>query len=162
VARIVIPPLRDRKEDIPLLLDHFVREANLKLGKDIKGATERVIKRLKKYDWPGNVRELENTITNLCINTHGDIIRASAMPEHYTPTGIRETESETEEELLDRLVTLYLANREGQENLLPPLAAQLERKLIEQVRERTGGNKSRMAALLGISRVTLAKKLPSE
>ena len=162
VARIVIPPLRDRKEDIPLLLDHFVREANLKLGKDIKGATERVIKRLKKYDWPGNVRELENTITNLCINTHGDIIRASAMPEHYTPTGTRETEMETEDELLDRLVTLYLANREGQENLLPPLAAQLEQRLIEQIRDRTGGNKSRMAALLGISRVTLAKKLSSD
>jgi len=167
VARIAVPPLRDRLEDIPLLLDHFVREANRKLNRQIEGATEKVLARLGNYDWPGNVRELENTVTNMCINTHGNIIRAASVPGYIgrkaqdSPAETAKT-PETAEILLDRWLTLYLEENGEGEALLSDLCGRVEDKLISLFREKYGNNKSRIAAAMGISRVTLNKKMNRE
>lgn len=155
VARIRVPALRDRKEDIPLLLHHFVQEANSKLNKNIKGASEHTLAKLMEYNWPGNVRELENTITNMCINTHGDIIHSSAIPDYSDIAG----HPESSEDCLDRFISSYLDNNESGEGLLQPVIELVERKMIEQLQERLEGNKSRISTALGISRVTLAKKI---
>ncbi|MBI9103501.1 MAG: sigma-54-dependent Fis family transcriptional regulator [Spirochaetales bacterium] len=155
VTRIKLPSLRERKEDIPLLLDHFVKEANIKINRKIAGASEAVIGKLEEYDWPGNIRELENTITNMCINTHGSIIRSSSIPD-YIMTKKRDIEGTA---LLDTFVSHYLEENEGQENLLPGIFSDVEQKMIDLLIEKFGNNKTRIASVLGISRVTLAKKM---
>ena len=75
VFQIVAPPLRDRKEDIPLLVEHFVKKYEGKMGREIKIIPEEVIHALMQYDWPGNIRELENKIERALIVTHGDSLQ---------------------------------------------------------------------------------------
>lgn len=87
---IVIPPLRERKGDIVILIDHFIRHFNNKMGTDIKGVTKAAMKILYDYDWPGNVRELENTIERCVILSDSENIDVSQLPAHlasgdYTP-----------------------------------------------------------------------------
>ena len=74
VVPIDLPPLRERKEDIPLLAEHFLREISQKMGKEIKGISAMAMQKLMLYDWPGNVRELENTIENAVAITQHDVI----------------------------------------------------------------------------------------
>jgi len=75
VFQVISPPLRDRKEDIPLLVKHFVKKYEGKMGRKIKNIPNKVIKALKQYDWPGNIRELENSIERALIITQGDTLQ---------------------------------------------------------------------------------------
>jgi two-component system response regulator AtoC len=79
---IDIPPLRERRGDILLLIDHFIKTFNKKLGKAIKGVKKQTLKTFYNYDWPGNVRELENTIERCMILTDGDLIDEESLPPH--------------------------------------------------------------------------------
>ncbi|MET0637312.1 MAG: sigma 54-interacting transcriptional regulator [Chitinophagaceae bacterium] len=80
VFPIVLPPLRDRIEDIPLLAGHFLRLFNSKAGKKIRGISDKVVKRLKAYNWPGNIRELENIIERAVLLARGSIIDDIRLP----------------------------------------------------------------------------------
>ena len=71
VATIKVPPLRERKSDIPLLVEHILRKINYQLGRGIRKVEEEALKRMTEYDWPGNVREIENILTHAAINTLG-------------------------------------------------------------------------------------------
>ena len=77
---IVIPPLRERKEDIPLLIDFFLKKYNLKHRKNIKGLTREARDVLVRYDYPGNVRELENIVERATVLTRGDHISSEDLP----------------------------------------------------------------------------------
>ena len=79
---IYIPPLRERKGDILILIEHFINHINKKLNKQIKGFSKKALKLVFDYDWPGNVRELENTIERCIILTDSDYIDVDAIPEH--------------------------------------------------------------------------------
>ncbi len=79
---IDIPPLRERRGDIILLIDHFIKIFNRKLGKAVKGVKKQTLKAFYEYDWPGNVRELENTIERCMILTDGDMIDNESLPPH--------------------------------------------------------------------------------
>ncbi|MFZ6034249.1 MAG: sigma-54-dependent transcriptional regulator [Melioribacter sp.] len=81
---ITIPPLRERRGDIVVLIDHFIKKNNEKLGKNVKGVTKKALKLLYDYDWPGNVRELENTIERCIILTEGDYIDTDVLPPSIT------------------------------------------------------------------------------
>ncbi|MGK9369350.1 sigma-54-dependent transcriptional regulator [Melioribacter sp. Ez-97] len=81
---ITIPPLRERRGDIVVLIDHFIKKNNEKLGKNVKGVTKKALKLLYDYDWPGNVRELENTIERCIILTDGDLIDTDVLPPSIT------------------------------------------------------------------------------
>ena len=83
VARIHLPPLRDRKEDIPSLSDHFVRELNRLFGREVEGFTEEALEYLLSYDWPGNVRELKNLLEVTVANFHHRRISFMDLPEHF-------------------------------------------------------------------------------
>src|SRR6516164_2370890 len=74
VFPIFSPPLRDRKEDIPLLVKHFVHKYQMKMGREIRNIPEKVITALMAYDWPGNVRELENIVERALILSRGDTL----------------------------------------------------------------------------------------
>ena len=152
VASLHIPPLRERKEDIPELV--FIGNVRHKLRKNIKGISEKALEMLKDYSWPGNVRELENVVTNLCLNTSGNIINPSNLYKYITKLN-------GETDIFDDFIEKFLIKYEGKENLLDILVPELEKRLIESIGKRTAYNKTLMAKLLGLSRVTIQKKLAS-
>lgn len=82
VVLIYIPPLRERKEDIPLLVDSFINEYNMKMGKNIKGVSKDVMDLFMEYNWPGNVRELKHAIESAFNFTEGEIINEGELPHH--------------------------------------------------------------------------------
>ncbi len=155
VAQIEVPPLRERKDDIPLLLNYFVKEANIKLNKNITGASNDAVRMLTEYDWPGNVREFENTIINMCINTHGSTIRSGSIPNYIRTKQIDRMESEVLENYLIR----YIESVGPDEPVLSPLISDIERMLIHILEKQFNNNKTKIAAKLGMSRVTLQKKM---
>jgi transcriptional regulator with PAS, ATPase and Fis domain len=79
---IYIPPLRERKSDILVLTEHFIKKFNKKLNKNIKGITKRALKLFYDYDWPGNVRELENTLERCVVLADGDMIDIDVLPQN--------------------------------------------------------------------------------
>ena len=139
VLPIHLPPLRERREDIPPLVEHFIEMYNKKLGLRIKGASKKAMKRLHHYPWPGNVRELENIIERAMILTEKDTIdtEALSMPMH----GEEETPS----------IPSGLSIKKG--------ALEMEIRLIKEALKKTGGNRLQAARLLEISHRALLYKL---
>ena len=84
VIPIILPPLRERRDDIPLLINHFLKKYSKKLGVEIKTLSDKAMRILQNYDWPGNVRELENAIERAIVLTHNKEIQPSALPDRIT------------------------------------------------------------------------------
>ena len=136
VIEIRIPPLRDRREDIPLLAEHFVQCIASELGKDISGISGDALKILIDYDWPGNVRELENVIERAIVTSRN----GSLVESDFT--------------------WLTQRNNADQEWDVPDVPlCELERRAIVAVLERKHGNVKEAATALGIDRSTLYDKL---
>ena len=142
--RLVIPPLRERPEDIPPLIDHFVAHWNHEFGKSVKGPTDEALQLLLAYRWPGNVRELKNVLERVILLESEDWI----LPEHL-PVEVVSAGGSGPKVLETRL------HSEGGVTTL----AQAERIAIEMALAKAGGNKTRAAEALGISRQTLRTKL---
>ncbi|MFH1060238.1 MAG: sigma-54 dependent transcriptional regulator [Pseudomonadota bacterium] len=138
VVTLPVPPLREHKDDVPLLVHHFLQKFVERHGKEIKGVSPEMMAALKAYNYPGNVRELENVIERAVTLSSGEMLGLADLPEDVTAAA-DEPPSLTEGGLL----TL-----EGR-----------EREYILWVLERTGGNKSQAAEILGIDRVSLWRKL---
>jgi PAS domain S-box-containing protein len=133
VARILVPPLRDRREDIPHLIETFLAGARHSIHRPVSGVSKEVTQRLMDYSWPGNVRELKNCIETAVINCPGSIIRLNDLPPELRD--VRHGPS-------------------GEIALAGDSLADLQDAL-----DRAGGNRSQAAALLGISRATLYRRL---
>jgi transcriptional regulator with PAS, ATPase and Fis domain len=136
VISITMPPLRQRKEDIPLLVDHFVEYFNQQSDKQIRGVTGRTLRLLFQYDWPGNVRELENCIQHAGVMADGPFIDISHLRQALRP-GLT----------VDSQKSAVSSLRE------------MEKALILDALRQTRGNRRAAAALLGISRRGLIYKL---
>ncbi len=136
VATIKVPPLRERKSDIPLLVEHILRKINHDLGKDIRKIEEKALKRIMEYDWPGNVRELENLLTHVAINTQGEVI----LEEAITP-----------------MLGEKFQNHQNQNN--KQKLKDIEKDHITEVLNRTHWHFGKACGLLGISRPTLRHKI---
>src|SRR5260370_28579463 len=87
VLPIHLPPLRERREDIPLLIAHFLQKFNKDLGKDVRGVTPEALAILERYHWPGNIRELENVLERAIVLGAGDMLGADALPESVRREG---------------------------------------------------------------------------
>ena len=85
VIPLYLPPLRSRKADVPLLIEHFVNQANQRYGKEVSGISPHVMERFAAHKWPGNVRELENVIVRAVILAHGPVINLADLPIDFTP-----------------------------------------------------------------------------
>jgi two-component system response regulator AtoC len=142
VLPILIPPLRARREDINLLIDHFLARNNVRLGTQIRALTPDSRKLLLEYAWPGNVRELENTIERAMVLCDGDIIDSHDLPERLR-------------EALDP-VQVQLAT--GELSVKKTTAA-IEEILIRRALQKTRGNRTRAAELLEISHRALLYKI---
>ncbi|MCL2293639.1 MAG: sigma-54 dependent transcriptional regulator [Spirochaetes bacterium] len=151
VVKIALPPLRERKEDIPELIDFFIQKISRKINKNFAPLPEQVKEKFISYNWPGNVRELGNLITNMCINAKGSVITDIDMPVFIS--------KKTNEDFLSKVVDEFYMENMNSKNLLPLLYEKLEKLLIEKIAQEQNFNKSAMAEQLGISRVTLAKKM---
>jgi PAS domain S-box-containing protein len=142
VIRLSIPPLRERREDIPLLLDHFIERINLKQSKQIKKVSSSALKTLFDYDFPGNVRELENIIEHATILTKGIEIQSRHLPSYL---GRRHEPSPA------------AASLPGGEDM--SVLDNVERDLIVRALERNRGRTAAAAKELGVHRSTLWRKI---
>ncbi|MBF7081898.1 sigma 54-interacting transcriptional regulator [Desulfallas sp. Bu1-1] len=144
VVNINIPPLRERKEDIRDLVNHFIAKYNREFSLKISNLSRDVMELFERYNWPGNVRELENIIERAFNLVENDTIEMNHLP-HYLLEfgGIQGKEQKT--------VNLNKS--------LPALLESVEKEAIVDALERTGGNKLQSAKLLGISRAWLYKKI---
>jgi PAS domain S-box-containing protein len=139
VVRVVLPPLRSRWEDIPLLTQHFIERFSTLQGRRIQGISERAMMTLAAHDFPGNVRELENAVEHAFVVCAGNTIQREDLPPHIrgepamTDSAPRETER-------------------------PPLDA-AEAATIRDALKRHGGNRTETARALGVSRNTLWRKM---
>lgn len=138
VIPVKIPPLRERKSDIPLLIEHFVAQSSARIGKTFR-PDKKYLDTLINYDWPGNVRELENIIERCIALAEGDVLRADDLPDtilHYEPDPNLSTSRE-----------------------LKAVVEESERRHIERVIRETDGNKKLAARILGIDLATLYRKM---
>ncbi|MBK7402932.1 MAG: sigma-54-dependent Fis family transcriptional regulator [Myxococcales bacterium] len=142
VLPLPLPPLRDRKEDIPLLLDHFIARNNIRLGTQLRGISPEARKALIDYAWPGNVRELENTIERAMVLADSDLIHVQDLPER-----VREARDPVQMQLASGELSIKKTTRV------------IEEVLIRRALQKTKGNRTRAAEILEISHRALLYKL---
>lgn len=109
VANIHLPPLKQRREDIPVLLDHYVRELNKRFGRDVKGFSSDTLVFFHTYDWPGNVREMKNLLEAVMVSTHTQWITFQDLPERFRSWVIDARMHSQDEK--DRLLAVLLSTR---------------------------------------------------
>ncbi len=170
VIPLNIPPLKERKEDIPLLLDHFIKSYTKKRGKEPITFSSEVIPILTKYEWRGNVRELENFVQHMSILYNGKTIGRSELPEKFSTLSITENPLDTyennvqaniqqQEKVIKQAVDIPdLRWNEGQVDF-NELINDFETQLIVQALKLSGGNKKEAAKLLNLKRTTLLEKI---
>ena len=146
VVEINIPPLMKRKEDIPLLVEHFIKEANKNYGKSIKGISDEALDYLIKYNWPGNVRELEHAIQRAVVLCDEEVIQTQHI----------------EDKIIDNKESLKIEIPQDSfdlKQLLNDSKEVIEKQVIEKALETTNNNRTEAAELLGISYRALMYKI---
>jgi PAS domain S-box-containing protein len=139
VVKIELPLLRERREDIPLLIDAFVQKFNAKMGKQLTGVSDEVMRTLMRYDYPGNVRELENIIEHAFVLCKGDRIDLGCLPKEFA-----EDQGE---------ITAFAPSKEE-----TPFQ-KAESEIIERTLKKYDGNRIKTAQELGLDRTTLWRKM---
>ena len=155
VVRLPVPALRERREDIPLLAQHFLERAATELGVDRKRLADTVERRLQALDWPGNVRQLENLCRWLTVMAASPEILVEDLPRELQDGGVddaTEWEHGVEAWARSRLAA-------GDTGIAGQAAQRLERRLITAALARTGGHRQEAARLLGWGRNTLTRKI---
>jgi len=138
VVTVSLPPLRERREDIPLLIDAFVQEFSKTHGREIAEVTPRVREMLMHQEWPGNVRELKNCIESMVVLTRDDVLDVDDLPADLAP----------------------VAPQQAPVGLAPGMTIKdAERRLIAGTLKATGGNRAEASRMLGIGERTLYRKL---
>ncbi len=157
VIRIHLPALRDRREDVPLLMRHFLAQAALELSCEPKTLLPSAIDQLQRLDWPGNVRQLENTARWLTVMASGKQIHAEDLPPELSAAFNDTARDESWENALRRWARQRL--QQGQEAILDTALPAFEQILIQVTLEHTGGRRQEAARRLGWGRNTLTRKI---
>jgi transcriptional regulator with PAS, ATPase and Fis domain len=142
VVTVSLPPLRERKEDIPLLVEHFLKKYNRENRKNVISLSKEARDLLIRYDYPGNVRELENIIERAVVLCRGDTLNTQDLP-----LNLREAKTEVAPE------------RDQEGRSLPDALEEIERQLISKALARSGGVQTKAAEELGISERVLRYKM---
>jgi len=158
VVPMSLPPLRERMEDVRTLALHFVERYAPELAEGPVTLPDPTIERLERHNWPGNVRELENAIKRALVLSSGDVLTPSAF-DFLTRSVEGATRETTLEELVMKEVERLLDEGGSLTDIYHRIQQRVERPLLEVVLERTQGNQIRAAAVLGINRNTLRKKI---
>ncbi|MGO9111858.1 MAG: sigma-54-dependent transcriptional regulator [Thermoguttaceae bacterium] len=160
VVTIRIPPLRERMDDIPLLVNYFLGRMNREFDRHVHAVSPEAMQLLKQHNWPGNVRELQSVIKHALIHTPGDIVTPDGFPVHLressaagqSPSAVAGGDLE-----VGRLVREMIERSRG--NIYYHVQAAVDRVVLNAVLEHVKGNQVEAAELLGISRNTLRSKL---
>ena len=167
VVRVSLPTLRERREDIPLLIDYFLKTISSAEGRKPKSIFEDAQERLMQHDWPGNVRELENVIRRTIVMAKGEAIRADDLPTDIrsvgrNSAGTNQALGQAEPPLVAAIdlgtISAKLFHWAKERPDIAVLPA-VERELIAHALRETNGNQVRAAKLLGITRATLRKRI---
>jgi DNA-binding NtrC family response regulator len=154
IVNLRLPPLRERRDDIPLLVDYFIAKYAKKYNRPVTGAVPDVVELWTGHDWPGNVRELQNAVNQAVLLCRGRTIDLATLAVAQGQIGALAAEcpgGEEDEAGLSSFTTLKALRDE--------VTARFERRLILAALERNGGNKTRTAAELDVTRKTLAEKM---
>jgi DNA-binding NtrC family response regulator len=158
VVPLRVPPLRERRSDIPLLVQHIIRKFNERLKKSIRGISGEALARLQAYPWPGNIRELENVLERTILFCSTDHIEVSDLPDEQTSgTPARRAHERPAE--VDPGLSEPLTGDTSLKDIVRAKTSQVERELIIQALDETGGNVTQAAKLLKISRKSLQMKM---
>src|SRR5205807_1427846 len=158
VFAIHLPPLRERGDDLPLLVRHYLRRFSRDLGREVREVAPEVLERLRNYPWPGNIRELQSVLKQSLLQASGTVLLPAFLPE--LAVGTRENAGAPAPGT-DPALETFIRERLGPEaqDLYAETHRQVDRVLLPHVLEYTGGNQNRAARLLGIARQTLRIKL---
>jgi two-component system nitrogen regulation response regulator GlnG len=161
VFTIQLPPLRERLEDLPSLLEHFVRLSNQRLGKQVRSAAPEVMELLAKHAWPGNVRELESALKYALVHAVGNVLTLDCLPENLRtePSAARTGQAATQAGSLEVAGLVGNLLRAGELEIYRKVTLAVDRVVLDAVLRHVKGNQLQASELLGISRNTLRAKL---
>ena len=148
VIPVQLPPLRDRKEDIPLLVQHFLQKFAAELGRPAMTVSQAAMRALMAYAWPGNVRQLENAIERAVALSGGRSADRDRRPAARDPGSVRHGARSRQRSRCPTRASISSSSSPG-----------IEREVIQRSLERTSGNKGAAARLLNLKRTTLVEKL---
>ncbi|MBL9161483.1 MAG: sigma-54-dependent Fis family transcriptional regulator [Planctomycetaceae bacterium] len=156
---IDVPALRERVEDVELLVANFVAAFNRELGKQVRVVTPEALRRLRAYSWPGNVRELQTVVRHALLHAVGDTVTSGSLPPafHGFHAAAERNEAAVGNLAITALVRQQLARTDR--NLYRDIHTIVDRILLEEVLEHVDGNQVQAAQVLGISRTTLRNRL---
>jgi two-component system nitrogen regulation response regulator GlnG len=158
VFTVHLPPLRERGDDLAVLVGYFLRRFGRELGRDVREASGEAMARLQSYSWPGNIRELQSVLKQALLRATGSVLLPAMLPElttdHTVPTNAvtAPPESGLEQFLRQRLA-------DGSEALHEEARLELDRFLLPLVMDYTRGNQFQAAKILGVARQTLRRRL---
>ena len=147
VVRFHLPPLRRRKEDIPLLIDHFIEKYNQKYNKQVMKFDDEALEALRAYDWPGNVRELENVINNAVLLSERGVIGVDGLKKNIFSGVVKEPQS------------IDFSKVRSLKDTIDGIVERYEKQIVQEFLHKNGYNKSKTARDLDITRKTLAQKI---
>ena len=161
VVPITVPPLRQRRGDIAELVAYFIDKINREMSTQISGVSPEALAMLNQHNWPGNVRELENTLVRAAVLAPGPTLMPRDLALATRDTTVTVYDDLSLEEVVRLKLKEYFRQTRDVEptDLYPLIMERVERPLIELTLERTGGNQLKAAAMLGINRNTLHKKI---
>ena len=158
VFNIHLPPLRERGDDLSLLVEHYLRRYSSELGRSVREVAPEALQRLRSYSWPGNIRELQSVLKQALLRASGPVLLPAFLPETLAePGGVAPTSFEGDEPGVEAWVVRQRLGSDVRE-LYSDAHRQLDRLLLARVMEYTRGSQHQAARLLGIARQTLRLK----
>lgn len=158
---ISLPALRERRDDIPLLIDHFLRVFNRELAKSVRSVTPEARHLLTAYDWPGNVRELQSAIKFAMLHATGEVLTPDWLPEACRAVASHSTGAAAADGMSGVVQLTRQLLDDEQPDIYRLVSAAVDRVVLDEVLRHVKGNQLQAAELLGISRTTLRAKLRS-
>ncbi|MCK5779739.1 MAG: sigma-54-dependent Fis family transcriptional regulator [Psychrilyobacter sp.] len=161
ILEIEVPPLRERKDDIPLLIHHFMVKYNENFSKDVQGVSTPAMKKIMRYDWPGNVRELKSAVKAAMVLSREKSILVEDLPANIIGNKTSKRRGDIQDWILSDWVEGEIQMLQGlnQRDYYGNVISRVERELIKQVLEVANGKKVEAAETLGITRNTLRTKM---
>ncbi len=158
VFSVHLPPLRERGDDLAVLVGYFVRRFSREFGRDVREVHEETMNRLRAYPWPGNLRELQSVLKQALLRATGSVLLPAMLPELTTePASVAVADSPAGQTALESFIHTRLAN--GSEELFDEAHREFDRILLPIVMEHTRGNQFQAARILGVARQTLRRRL---
>ena len=155
VVPVRMPALRERRDDIPLLVEHIITKYNERLGKGTTGLTDAAISAFRAYDWPGNIRELENVLERMMLFASGEVLDIGDVPDE-----VRNPAGSSASATVEAHAAAATQGGVGPlKELVKETTVRVEKEVIVRALEQTGGNVTRAAELLAISRKSLQNKM---